>query len=106
MDVARVLAPVSACVHYKEVGIERIDTRMGLLICGREPGRGLVPAREAFDYVISHTAYAPAILLEQWPPWLGEIGATVVTEAAWARVGVDLLQQWRRDVSRPIKGVT
>lgn len=93
MEVAEVLAPVTACVHYKEIGIARVDTRMGLLVSGREPGKGIVPACQAITHVLKHSPHAPNVILEQWPPYLGNIADSIDNEQAWAVSGVALIKQ-------------
>ena len=100
MEVAEVLAPVVACVHYKEIGIERVDTRMGLLINGREPGKGIVPAFDALSYVMSRSTHAPNVILEQWPPYLGTIEASIANETTWAETGVAFLANIVEKISK------
>ena len=89
--VVETLAPHALCLHYKEYGIARLDHRMGFHVVGREPGKGMVDAAWVVRKVAGHGRKAN-VILEQWPPYMGEIDSSVTMEKQWARQGVAVLK--------------
>ena len=89
--VVETLAPHAVCLHYKEFGIARLDHRMGFLVAGRPPGQGFVDASWVVE-VVARRGRNANVILEQWPPYTGDIASTVQMEQDWARAGVGFLR--------------
>lgn len=92
LEVVEILTPLAACRHFKEVGVERVDTRMGFHVSGRELGKGIVPAAKVIEAVRTRSRHRPNVILEQWPPFLGTIDSSIANEQAWAETGVRYLR--------------
>ena len=82
-DVVNELADQTIMLHAKDYEIQRIDTRMGFTIEGRALGQGRVD----FEWVLSRLRDsgrdAITVVIEHWPPFDGDIEATIRHEEQW-----------------------
>ena len=89
--VVATLGPWTVNLHIKDFGIERVPSNMGFVVQGRPAGQGRLDVPWLLDELARHGRDVNAIL-EQWPPRLDTIAATVAQEAAWAAAGVAYLR--------------
>ena len=80
-EVVAALAPYAACLHLKDVKVERAAANLGLNVRGTALGAGqldiLWTLRE-----IGQAENCESVIVELWPEWQGE--ATLATERAMA----------------------
>lgn len=81
--VVRTLAPWVMNVHVKDFVIQRTNHKMGFLVEGCPAGKGMVdvPSLVALARALPHNVN---VVLEQWPPFLNDLDATIEQEARWA----------------------
>jgi sugar phosphate isomerase/epimerase len=91
--VAETLAPWVMNVHVKDFVIERTNHKMGFLVEGRPAGEGMVdiPSLIALARALPHEVN---VVLEQWPPFVVDLNATIEQEARWAEESVTNLRRW------------
>ncbi|GAB2794080.1 TIM barrel protein [Rhabdobacter roseus] len=89
--LVEILAPYVINLHYKDIAIRRVAHKMGFEVAGCAPGQGLIDPRYLLS-TLSKYLRCESVTLEQWPPYLGTLEATIRQEAAWAEEGIDLLK--------------
>ncbi len=92
-DVTARLAPHTVNLHIKDFGIERVPSRMGFLVSGRPAGAGLLDIPRLLA-AIENNGRAATAIVEQWPPYCGDLAGTIAQEAAWAEQSVRYLRQF------------
>lgn len=74
--------------HAKEIGAKRLPSSMGFEICGMRLGEGIV----SFPRLLKRLGPKVSVILEQWPPQLETLEATLEQESRWVREGVGYLR--------------
>jgi 3-oxoisoapionate decarboxylase len=87
------LAPHAVMLHAKDYDIQRVDTRMGFSVVGRPVGGGLVDFDSVLSALRGHTHDELSVIIEHWPPFVGEVEATVTLEEQWLDESIDFLQK-------------
>lgn len=84
-----------ACLHVKDVRIQRIGTRMGFRVEGCPAGEGVIDIGAILWRLrtLSPADRGMSVILEQWPPEQGSFDDTVALEAGWAESSVKNLKQ-------------
>jgi len=82
--VLAALLPHALNLHYKDYSIGRVPNQMGFLLTGAIAGRGAVDAAAVFDG-LGALGREVNVILEMWPPYLGDVETSIANEADWAR---------------------
>ncbi len=90
-EVAEVLAPYVNCLHFKDVSVIRLNSNMGFTIQGSVPGEGFLDIDAIMD-ILTHYDRSFNVILEQWPPFSGDIYETIEREKKWAYEGIEYLK--------------
>ena len=90
--VVAALGPWTVNVHIKDFDIRRVPSSMGFVVQGQPAGQGRLDVPWLLAELGRHGRDVNAIL-EQWPPRLDSMAATVAQEAAWAAEGVAYLRR-------------
>jgi len=77
------LAPLTLCLHLKDVTIQPVGHLMGFDIRGCEPGTGLVDFATTLERMGDR---CQSVILEQWPP-------EPSVEEDWAQLGIQRLKE-------------
>lgn len=101
-----VMVPNVVNLHVKDFRANRVAHKMGFVIEGCEPGKGLLDLHELLKIVSNSDRlgtgwlksklkrlYPLALTLEQWPPFTGDLTETIAQEARWADAGIDWIKQ-------------
>jgi sugar phosphate isomerase/epimerase len=79
-------------VHIKDFTVRRTSNKIGFLVEGAPAGAGdldlpgMVRRLRALPRSVS-------LILEQWPPFVRDISATVANEDEWARRSIECLRK-------------
>lgn len=84
------LASWTISVHLKEFTVERLEYLMGFAFRGKPVGQGVLPLTKIFEALLAQSRRAN-VIVEQWPPFFGDLETTIEREFEWARQGVDYL---------------
>ena len=84
------LASWTISVHLKEFTVERLEYLMGFAFRGKPVGQGVLPLTKIFEALLAQSRKAN-VIVEQWPPFCGDLETTIEREFEWARQGVDYL---------------
>jgi sugar phosphate isomerase/epimerase len=88
------LAGHAVMLHAKDYVVQRIDTRMGFSVSGAAAGQGWVD----FDLVLDRLRAAGrqnlSVIIEHWPPFLGDAASTVHQEREWLSQSAGFLRRW------------
>jgi 3-oxoisoapionate decarboxylase len=79
------LAPITSCLHLKDIQIRRVAHLMGFEVFGCEPGTGIVDFASTYATVAAASPRCQSVILEQWP-------LDISVEDQWAQVGIHFLQ--------------
>jgi 3-oxoisoapionate decarboxylase len=79
------LAPITVCLHLKDIQIRRVPHLMGFDVFGCEPGTGIVDFAQTYATVKNSSSRLQSVILEQWPP-------EISVEEAWAQAGIGILK--------------
>lgn len=90
--VVEELAELALMLHFKDYDIRRIDTRMGLSVIGQSAGAGRVDADWLFTALRDRGRTEISVIVEHWPPFLGNIEETVRNEQDWLERSVRFLK--------------
>lgn len=77
------LAEHVVMLHAKDYDIQRIDTRMGFSVTGAAAGQGRVDFDLVFDRLRAAGRQDLSVIIEHWPPFLGDTASTVINEREW-----------------------
>jgi 3-oxoisoapionate decarboxylase len=89
--VMETLAPLAVNLHVKDFSIERVPHRMGFVVSGACAGEGKLDIPCLLAQMNQRNPHMSAIL-EQWPPLMESVEATVRMEREWAERGVRYLR--------------
>lgn len=90
--VAEALASLTVSLHVKDFVIEREPNRMGFVVRGAPAGSGRLSIPWLLERMIPGNNVS--VILEQWPPLLESMEATIALEQEWAAHGVEYLRSW------------
>ncbi|HEY8344353.1 MAG TPA: sugar phosphate isomerase/epimerase family protein [Bacillota bacterium] len=85
------LAPYVLNLHIKDFGTERLDTGMGFIITGRPAGEGRLNVPKILE-VLNKNKRPFNMILELWPPYQGDIEASIANEAEWVKRSITYLK--------------
>jgi sugar phosphate isomerase/epimerase len=77
------LADHTVMLHAKDYDVRRIDTRMGFSVTGAAAGQGRVDFDLVFDRLRAAGRQDLSVIIEHWPPFLGDVVSTVLNEREW-----------------------
>jgi sugar phosphate isomerase/epimerase len=97
MEVFDALAPYTINLHVKDFQVRRVDYQMGFAITGSPAGDGRLDVAHLLRRLAA-LHRKPNVILEQWPPFLGNIEDTVANEAFWAKRSICYLQKTMSEV--------
>ena len=97
MEVFDTLAPYTINLHVKDFQIKRVDYQMGFVVTGSSAGDGRLDVAHLLRRLVA-LHRKPNVILEQWPPFLGNIEDTVANEASWAERSICYLQKTMSEV--------
>ena len=86
------LGSYTVMLHAKDYEIRRVDTRMGFSVVGRPAGDGRVDFDALLSELGSRGRDDISVIVEHWPPFEGDIEATVQLEQEWLSRSVDFLR--------------
>lgn len=92
-QVLTTLLPLSFNVHIKQFEIHRVRHQMGFELNGAPADSGQLDIPKTLS-MIENCGRSPTVILEQWVPFAGDIGATVEREINWFRRSVEYLMQF------------
>ncbi|HZG26188.1 MAG TPA: TIM barrel protein [Chitinophagaceae bacterium] len=85
------LAPLTANLHIKDFGIQRLPHKQGFLIDGRIAGEGMLDIPLLVKTIRSFKRCTTCVL-EQWVPPEAGIMDTISKEELWARKGIEYVK--------------
>lgn len=89
--VVGVLAPLTVNLHLKDFTVTRTASQLGFSISGAPAGAG----RLDVPWLLARLRAAgrdPNAIVELWPPFTGDLAATIRLEEDWARASVAFLR--------------
>ena len=89
--VVDTLAKYCANYHFKDIDSIRSSSLMGFSIIGAVSGKGKIPLDYALNKLTELGNYT-SVILEQWPPLLDSIDATIANEQQMAELSISYLQ--------------
>lgn len=92
-QVVRNLAPWTINLHMKEFAMSRVPSRLGIQVRGAPFGEGQMDALATVEFVLANRRRVTAIILEQWPPYQGNLKRTIDMEKAWVERGFPRLAE-------------
>jgi sugar phosphate isomerase/epimerase len=95
-EVARLLAPHTMCVHYKDFTIKRAWYMMGFICEGTPSGKGMVETEWLFT-ALKASPYDYNVIIELWPPEQPDLEDTIALEQQWAVESVSYLRNYIHD---------
>lgn len=87
----RALAPWTVCLHLKDFRIARVPSQLGFVAEGTPAGEGQLD----IPWILAEVRRGgrePSVILEQWPPFIRTLEATLRQEEEWARRSVAYLR--------------
>jgi hypothetical protein len=89
-EVVENLGPFTVNLHIKDFVIDRVPQMMGFVVSGAPAGAG----RLEIPWLLKQIAPQgnTSAVLEQWPPLLETVEATIANERNWAEQGVKYLR--------------
>jgi 3-oxoisoapionate decarboxylase len=89
-DVVEHLGRFTVNLHIKDFAIDRVPEMMGFIVSGSPAGAG----RLEIPWLLKQIAPQgnTSAVLEQWPPLLETVEATIANERNWAEQGVNYLR--------------
>lgn len=91
-SVVQHLAGHAVMLHAKDYDIVRVDTRMGFSVVGQPAGAGRVDFPWLLGELRKFGRNQMSVIVEHWPPFQGEIEATVRMEEEWLVTSVNYLR--------------
>lgn len=92
-EATRLLAPHTACVHYKDFVIRREWHMMGFICEGTPSGKGFVQTDWLLDQ-LKVSRHDFNVIIELWPPEQASVDETAVLEQTWAAESVSYLRNY------------
>lgn len=92
-EVTSVLAPHTACLHFKDFAIHRAWHQMGFICEGRPAGQGQLDAPWLFQ-ALAASRFDFNVILELWTPQQNTLDETIALEQAWAEASIAYLRQF------------
>jgi len=89
--VVETLAPCTVNLHIKDFTTERVPHKMGFEVRGAAAGEGRLDIPWLLGQMNRRNSRMSAIL-EQWPPLLESVEASIQTEREWAERGIRYLR--------------
>jgi 3-oxoisoapionate decarboxylase len=85
------LAPHTLCLHAKDVRVARVPTMLGFTVTGAPAGEGDLDLPGLLR-LVREAGRCGSVVLEQWPPDLGDPNASGRQETEWAERGIAYLR--------------
>jgi sugar phosphate isomerase/epimerase len=80
-------------VHVKDFRARRIVSKFGFVIEGAPAGEGLLDLAAVLG-IFGEAGSRASVIVEQWPPFQGDIESTVRLEETWARTSIVNLRRY------------